>query len=48
VVLRCPAAWKQAVSVWGPPRGDVALMRTIKDKLDPRRIFNPGRVVDGT
>jgi glycolate oxidase FAD binding subunit len=47
VVLRCPAAWKQAISVWGAPRGDMALMRTIKDKLDPRRIFNPGRFVDG-
>jgi glycolate oxidase FAD binding subunit len=47
IVLRCPAAWKAEVSVWGPPRGDAALMRAVKEKLDPRRLFNPGRFVDG-
>jgi glycolate oxidase FAD binding subunit len=47
VVLRCPPAWKQQISVWGPPRGDVGLMRAVKEKLDPRRLFNPGRFVDG-
>ncbi|HYT87317.1 MAG TPA: FAD-binding oxidoreductase [Gemmataceae bacterium] len=47
VVLRCPPAWKAALSVWGPPRGDVALMRAVKEKLDPRRLFNPGRFIDG-
>jgi glycolate oxidase FAD binding subunit len=47
VVLRCPAAWKRTVDVWGPPRSDVTLMRAVKEKLDPRRLFNPGRFVDG-
>jgi glycolate dehydrogenase FAD-binding subunit len=47
VVTRCPAALKSAAFVWGPPRPDVALMKTIKAKLDPRRLFNPGRFVDG-
>jgi glycolate oxidase FAD binding subunit len=47
VVLQCPPQWKENVSVWGPAGGDVALMRAIKEKLDPRRIFNPGRFVDG-
>jgi glycolate oxidase FAD binding subunit len=47
VVTRCPLAWKDAAFVWGPPRGDWALMRTVKEKLDPRRLFNPGRFVDG-
>ncbi len=47
VLLRCPPAWKQAVGVWGLSRGDVGLMRAVKVKLDPRRLFNPGRFVDG-
>ena len=47
VVTRCPLALKRAEFVWGPPRPDVALMRAVKDKLDPRRLFNPGRFVDG-
>jgi glycolate oxidase FAD binding subunit len=45
--LRCPRAWKDAALVWGPPRGDVWLMRKVKEQLDPRRLFNPGRFVDG-
>jgi len=47
VVTRCPAALKSAEFVWGAPRPQVALMRKIKEKLDPRRLFNPGRFVDG-
>jgi glycolate oxidase FAD binding subunit len=47
VVLRCPPAWKQTLPVWGTPRGDFALMRAVKDKVDPRRLFNPGRFVAG-
>jgi glycolate oxidase FAD binding subunit len=47
VVHRCPPAWKQTLPVWGLPRGDLALMRAVKEKLDPRRLFNPGRLVGG-
>jgi glycolate oxidase FAD binding subunit len=47
VLLRCPVAWKQALPVWGRARGDFDLMRAVKDKLDPRRLFNPGRFVAG-
>lgn len=47
VVRRCPSDWKTAEFVWGRPRDDVRLMRKIKEKLDPNRIFNPGRFVDG-
>ena len=47
VVLRCPPPWKQALPIWGAARGDLGLMRSVKDKLDPRRLFNPGRFLDG-
>jgi glycolate oxidase FAD binding subunit len=47
VLLRCPTAWKTRLPVWGRPRGDVWLMRAVKEKLDPRGLFNPGRFVDG-
>lgn len=43
VVLHCPSAWKSGLPVWGSPRGDLAVMRTVREKLDPRRLFNPGR-----
>jgi FAD/FMN-containing dehydrogenase len=33
--------------VWGLRRGDWALMRTVKQKLDPHGLFNPGRFVGG-
>jgi glycolate oxidase FAD binding subunit len=46
VVPRCPTDWKGTVGVWGP-RGDVRLMRAVKEQLDPDRVFNPGRFVDG-
>src|SRR5207249_4058689 len=47
IIPRCPVAWKSQVPVWGVPRGDFTLMRAVKEKLDPRRLFNPGRFVDG-
>lgn len=47
VLPRCPTPWKPHLPVWGLARGDQALMRQIKDKLDPRRLFNPGRFVGG-
>lgn len=47
VVVDCPPEWKKQLDVWGPPRPDVALMREVKSKLDPRNLFNPGRFVDG-
>jgi glycolate dehydrogenase FAD-binding subunit len=47
VLLRCPPAWKRELPVWGWPRGDASLMRAVKEKLDPQRLFNPGRFVDG-
>jgi glycolate oxidase FAD binding subunit len=47
IVLRCPPEWKAVLPVWGASRGDVELMRAVKEKLDPRRLFNPGRFVAG-
>jgi glycolate oxidase FAD binding subunit len=47
VVIRCPHEWKAVVPVWGRPTPDRELMRAVKDKVDPRRVFNPGRFVDG-
>jgi glycolate oxidase FAD binding subunit len=44
---RCPTAWKRELPVWGRPRDDVGLMRQVKEQLDPRRVFNPGRFLDG-
>jgi glycolate oxidase FAD binding subunit len=47
VVMRCPAPWKAVLPVWGAGRSDNVLMRAVKDKLDPHRVFSPGRFVDG-
>jgi FAD/FMN-containing dehydrogenase len=47
VVTRCPAGWKTPDLVWGPPADDTWVMREVKTKFDPRRLFNPGRFVDG-
>ena len=47
MVLRCSPAWKAELPVWGLARGDLALMRAVKEKLDPRGLFNPGRFVGG-
>ena len=47
IVERCPSEWKKTLSVWGPSRGDAWLMREVKNKFDPRGVFNPGRFLDG-
>jgi glycolate oxidase FAD binding subunit len=47
IVLCCPSDWKAAVNVWGPAPHGAWLMREVKAIFDPRRIFNPGRFVDG-
>jgi glycolate oxidase FAD binding subunit len=46
-VERCPLAWKTAEFVWGPPRPDWELMRALKNKVDSRGLFSPGRFVGG-
>jgi glycolate oxidase FAD binding subunit len=47
VLLRCPTAWKETLSVWGPPPPDLWLMHAVKQQLDPQGLFNPGRFVEG-
>ena len=47
VVPHCPVEWKRELPVWGRERGDLWLMRQVKDKMDPRHLFNPGRFLAG-
>jgi glycolate oxidase FAD binding subunit len=47
LILRCPPAWKRDLPIWGIQRGDVWLMKRLKEQLDPRSVFNPGRFLDG-
>jgi glycolate oxidase FAD binding subunit len=47
VVTRCPSSWKTPQFVWGPPGEDAWLMREVKARFDPQRLFNPGRFIDG-
>jgi glycolate oxidase FAD binding subunit len=45
VIERAPTGWKAELPVWGRPRGDWRLMQRVKAALDPRDVFNPGRMV---
>jgi glycolate oxidase FAD binding subunit len=47
VVEHAAPAVKEEVEVWGPVRGDIGLMKSMKETLDPNRIMNPGRFVGG-
>lgn len=46
-LLKCPPDWKSTLPVWGASTPDRGLMKKIKQELDPKGIFNPGRFVDG-
>ena len=43
----CPAELKREINVWGPARGDFALMCNLKSEFDPRGILSPGRFYGG-
>lgn len=47
VLTRCPTDWKERLRVWGEPRADWALAKSIKRTLDPQGVLNPGRFVGG-
>ena len=46
IVLRAPAAVKEAVDVWGSVKS-IEIMRRVKDNFDPRHLLAPGRFVSG-
>ena len=41
---RCPVEWKKKLRLWSRPVDPIDLMRTVKQKLDPDNVFNPGRL----
>ena len=43
-IRRCLTAWKKSLPVWGKPGPDRDLMRRVKRTLDPKNVFNPGRL----
>jgi glycolate oxidase FAD binding subunit len=47
IIEWCPSELKRELSVWGPPRADLALMRGLKNEFDPRGILAPGRFYGG-
>ncbi|HUV07468.1 MAG TPA: FAD-linked oxidase C-terminal domain-containing protein, partial [Spirochaetia bacterium] len=47
IVESCPRDLKEKVGVWGLPRSDDALMRRLKEEVDPVGVLNPGRFVGG-
>jgi glycolate oxidase FAD binding subunit len=46
VLPYCLPEWKASFPVWGQTRPDVKVMRKVKESLDPKALFNPGRFVD--
>jgi glycolate oxidase FAD binding subunit len=45
IVTHCPLEWKHELPLWGEPRPDWQLMRSVKTQLDPQNLFNPGRFI---
>jgi glycolate oxidase FAD binding subunit len=47
VIQRCPTELKRSIDVWGDVGSSLALMRALKQQLDPKNTLNPGRYVGG-
>jgi FAD/FMN-containing dehydrogenase len=45
IIERVKPEFKSELPVWGAGRDDVGVMKRLKEKLDPDRIFSPGRFV---
>lgn len=45
VVVRCPKESKERFDVWGLSPNDLAIMRGIRDVMDPKKILNRGRFI---
>jgi glycolate dehydrogenase FAD-binding subunit len=46
-VARCPDALRPGIDAWGPSPPAIALMRRLKERLDPHARLSPGRFVGG-
>jgi glycolate oxidase FAD binding subunit len=44
VMFAAPPQLKQGIEVWGPSPPTLSLMREIKQRFDPQRLLNPGRL----
>jgi FAD/FMN-containing dehydrogenase len=44
IVERASPSLKPRLPIWGLPRGDQIVMKRIKEQIDPRGIFCPGRL----
>ena len=47
VVERAIPGLKKRLLMWGLPPGDIALMKRLKEQMDPLGILSPGRFVGG-
>ena len=47
MIEQVPPELKRDLPVWGVPRGDLVVMKRIKQEMDPLGLFCPGRFVDG-
>jgi glycolate oxidase FAD binding subunit len=47
VLAAAPPAVRARVDPWGPAPGSIAIMRRLKELLDPERRLAPGRFVGG-
>jgi glycolate oxidase FAD binding subunit len=47
VVTAAPTPVRVSLDVWGPPPASLAIMRRVKDELDPDHRLAPGRFVGG-
>ena len=47
VVERAEYEWKTELPIWGVARPEQDIIRRIKEQVDPKRIFSPGRYIGG-